>query len=110
MNRITSIKSKPLFKSKPDVIQDELFKSRLQENLSLWYQVKNRGLDILTWWEIIVKPGIKKLLIERGKEVNIERTGELNLLQIRQSCLVRKLQSGNLHRLAELKLVQKLIN
>ena len=57
----------------------------------------------------MVKPGVKKLLIERGREINQERTGTLNLLQIRQSYLVQKLQSGHQHKLAELKLVQKKI-
>ena len=109
MNRQASIKSKPLFKSKPEVIQDDIFKSRLRENLRLWSQVRSNGLDTLTWWEIVIKPGVKKLLIERGREINLEKTGELNLLQIRQSYLVRKIQSGNLHKLAELKLVQKRI-
>ena len=107
MTKIASPKSKPLFKSKPNVIQDEKFKSRLKENLNLWYQIRSAGLDVLNWWELVVKPGIKKLLIDRGREINQERTGALNLLQIRQSYLVQKLQSGQHHRLAELKLVQK---
>ena len=58
--KLTSPKSKPLFKSKPNVIQDNIFKSRLKENLHMWSQVKNAGLDVLTWWEMLVKPGIKK--------------------------------------------------
>ena len=54
----------------------------------------------------MVKPGIKKLLIERGKEMKQERMGALNLLMLRQSYLVRKLQSGEFEKLGELKEVQ----
>ena len=109
MTKLSSPKSRPLFKSKPFVIQDIKFKEKLKENLVLWSQVRQAGLNTLSWWEIIVKPGIKKLLIERGQEINKENTGALNLLQIRQSYLVRKLQAGHLDRLSELKLVQKQI-
>ena len=106
MTKLSSPKSRPLFKSKPAVIQDEKFKAQLRENMALWSQVRHAGLDTLSWWEIIVKPGVKKLLITRGQELNKESTGELNLLQIRQAYLVRKLQAGHLDSLAELKLVQ----
>ena len=109
MTKLSSPKSKPLFKSKPNVIQDKTFIKNLKDNLSLWSKVKEAGLDTLSWWEIVVKPGIKHLLIHRGQELNKERSGILNLLQIRQSYLVRKLQSGQTHRLADLKLVQRQI-
>ena len=109
MSKLTSPKSRPLFKSKPCVIQDSKFKSKLKEYFTLWLQVRQAGLETLTWWEIVVKPGIKRLLIERGQEMNKENTGILNLLQIRQSYLVRKLQLGHLDRLVELKIVQNQI-
>jgi exonuclease III len=109
ISKLFSPKSRPLFKSKPSVIQDQKFKERLKENFSLWSKVRQAGLSTLPWWELIVKPGIKRLLIERGQELNKESTGALNLLLIRQSYLVRKLQSGQLDRLGELKLVQSQI-
>ena len=56
--------------------------------------------------ELILKPGVKRLLIARGKEINKERHGKLNLLLLRQSYLVAKLQAGKLDKLAELKQVQ----
>ena len=60
----------------------------------------------MSWWEDIVKPNIKKLLIERGKEVATERRGTLNLLLIRQAYLVKKIHKGNFSKLIELKVVQ----
>ena len=74
-----------------------------------WQQIKLAGLDTIFWWETVVKPGIKKLLIERSQEMNKERIYELNLLLIRQAYLVRKLHNGDHHRIAELNLVSKLI-
>ena len=107
MSKLVSPKSKPLFKSKPNVIQDDIFQSRLKLNFELWLEVrKSTNIDVLNWWELVVKPNIKKLLIARGREINKERNGELNLLLIRQSYLVRKLQLGRSHFLADLKLVQ----
>ena len=105
MNKLSCPKSKPLFKSKPNVIKDDIFILRLKEHFILWSNVKEAGLDSLTWWEEVVKPGIKKLLIQRGQELNKERSGILNLLQIRQSYLVKKLHSGLSQHLADLKLV-----
>ena len=67
MSKLMSPKSKPLFKSKPEVIQDEVFQKRLELNFQLWLNVRQTtSLDVLSWWELIVKPNIKKLLIERG--------------------------------------------
>ena len=60
----------------------------------------------MPWWDLIVKPGIKRLLIERGKEMNMERSGQLNLLFLKQAYLVIKLQRGDINTLAKLKLVQ----
>ena len=67
---------------------------------------QNLGLDILTWWEEFVKPNIKRLLIQRGKEVARDRRGLLNYLLIRQAYLVRKVQKGYVQKLGELKTVQ----
>ena len=54
----------------------------------------------------MVKPGIKKLAINRGKEINKEKRSELNLLLLRQCYLTRKIQKGKMEKLAELKTVQ----
>ena len=54
----------------------------------------------------MVKPGLRKLLINRGKELKKEKVGALNLLLLRQSHLVRKIQAGSMERLKELKQVQ----
>ena len=58
------------------------------------------------WWELIVKPGIKKLAIQRSKEINREKRGQLNLLLLRQSYLARKLMEGEFSQYTELRCVQ----
>ena len=49
---------------------------------------------------------VRKLLIDRGKEMNKEKSGHLNLLFLKQAYLVMKIQKGQTHRLASLKQVQ----
>ena len=73
-----------------------------------WEEVRGFGVPILTWWEVMVKPGIRKLALERTKEVNKERRSHLNLLMMRQSYLSRKIQQGSTDRgsLAALKETQ----
>ena len=105
-SRILCPRSKLQFKAKPEVIRDSIFNQKLKENFTVWTEIRQSGLDTLSWWELIVKPGIRKLLIERGKELNKERTGKLNLLMLRQAYLVSKLQKGISGKLAELKQVQ----
>ena len=105
-SKLLSPKSRPQFKAKPEVVKDHIFYQRLQISFSSWLEVKQAGLDLLSWWELIVKPGIKNLLINRGKELNKLKTGQLNLLLLRQAYLVSKIQAGNMGRLAELKEIQ----
>ena len=109
MSRILSPKSRPLFKIKPEVIRDQTFQDRLKDSLIDWQEVRDLGLDVLTWWKVMVKQGIKKLAIKRSKQMNRERRGELNLLFLRQAHLARQIQNGRIERLGELRSVQLLI-
>ena len=109
MARILSPRSRPIFKVKPDIIRDKVFQEGLAESMLDWQEVHDLGLDILTWWEVLVKPGIRKLAIKRSKEMNRERRGELNLLLLRQAYLTRQLQLGQMVKLGELRTVQKAI-
>ena len=63
----------------------------LREALLGWQNIKSFGLDVLVWWENIVKPGIKKLAQKRSREMSKQMKGELNLLRLRQIYLNRKL-------------------
>ena len=64
---------------------------------------------ILQWWEMLVKPGIKRLGIQRSKELGKAKREELNLLLLRQRYLKIKMLTGEHHHLKELKLVHLLI-
>jgi hypothetical protein len=85
--RIFSPNSRPLFILHPDVINDQLFQENLAVSMADWAELKDLGLDILPWWELVVKPGIRKLAMQRGKEINRAKRGELNLLLLRQAYL-----------------------
>ena len=64
----------------------------------------------MIWWENIVKPGIKKLALKRGRDIFKARHEELNLLRLRQSFLHRKLIGGQTWRLPEIKSINSSIN
>ena len=63
-------KTRPVFKTKPEVVKDRVFQARLSSNMKEWEEVRQFGVPVLTWWEALVKPGIRKLAIERGKGVD----------------------------------------
>ena len=79
------------FRIKADVVNDSMFQDRLKEALLGWINIKSLGLDVLVWWENIVKPGIKKLAQTRSREISKQVKGELNLFRLRQIYLNRKL-------------------
>ena len=106
MQKILSPKSRPFFKIKPEIIQDDKFKTDLQTAMIRWKEVKQAGLNILDWWELVVKPGIRRLGLSRSKEIKREKRGKLNMLMLRQSFHTRKLQEGSLDHLGCLRKVQ----
>ena len=105
-SRMISPKTRPLYKISPEVICDEVFKERLKDSMVDWQEVKAIGLEVLEWWEWIVKPGIKKLALQRSKELNREKQGELSMLLIKQAYLGKKLLLGEFEKYAELRSVQ----
>ena len=67
---IFSPRSRPLFKVRPEVILDKVFQERLAESMADWKHIMDLGPDVLVWWDIVVKPGVKKLAMQRSKELN----------------------------------------
>ena len=75
-----------------------------------WLEVKALGLEVISWWEVMVKPGIKQLAIQRSKEINQQRRSEINLLLLREAYLTRKLTVGRSDTtLTELRTIQRQI-
>ena len=58
LDKILPPQTRPLFKISPEVVHDKVFKTRLEKEMVEWQQVKSRGLSVMQWWELIVKPGI----------------------------------------------------
>ena len=103
---LSSPKYRQLFKTTPTVVKDRVFQDRLRDNMEEWKKVKSFGVPVLAWWECLVKPGIKKLALERSKELNKERRGQLNLLMLRQCNLSTKVQHGQTDLLPVLREIQ----
>ena len=117
LSSILSPKCRPSFKIRAEVIRDKIFKDRLEVAMQMWMRVRSyqgdgnvgKSSGVLSWWEHLVKPGIKKIALERTKEMYVDRKGVLNLLLIRQAYLTRKLQNGEKSKLGELKEVHLLM-
>ena len=92
--RLCSPRSRPQFKVREEVARDQEFQDAVQVAMEEWELVRLEGLPVLSWWELIVKPGIKKIAMDRSKCINISRRSLLNLLLLRQSYLVRKIQNS----------------
>ena len=102
--------SKTAFKISPSVVKDDLFNIRLKTSMQEWTRVLDTGVEVLTWWEILVKKGIKQLAITRSKEIKKQTIGRLNILKLRQANLTHKVNTGQIEFLAELKTVNILIS
>ena len=106
MEKIISPKSRPFFKTSPEVVCDKLFQDRLVVAMADWQEVRDRGLNILPWCEVIIKPGIRRLAISRSKKINKRRRSRLNALLLQKNFLTTEIQGGDVGLLAELKDVQ----
>ena len=102
------IKGSKNFKIRNEVARDQIFQEKVNSGMQQWKLIQNNGLDILTWWELVVKPGIRRIAMERSNELNKEHRGALNILLIRQAFVTKKLRSdlNSISLLAELKQIQ----
>ena len=92
-------------------IVDAIFVSEVAKSMKDWQKVRENGLDVVRWWDLIVKPGIRRIAIERSKSINQERNGEINMLFIKQAYLVQKLKTTrSSENFENLKTVQDKIN
>jgi hypothetical protein len=90
---------------KDEVIADQIFQDNLAEAMLGWQQIRSFGMETLEWWEVIVKPGVKRLSMLRGKQMTKISKEELNLLLVRQAYLNKKVKNGQHDRLGELRTV-----
>ena len=90
--RMCCPKSRPKFQIREEVARDKDFQEWVRESMQEWNEVREHGLPVLLWWEIIVKPGIRKLAMVRSKQINQGKRSSLNLLLLRQSYLMKKIK------------------
>ena len=95
LTRMCSPRARPQFKIREEVARDRKFQEQVRGSMAEWEAVRQEGLPVLTWWEIMVKPGIRKIAIERSKEINSNTKSVLNLLLLRQAYLTRKIKMSN---------------
>ena len=109
LSKIIFPNTRPQFKLKDDVIHDPVFQESLAIAMSDWKNIKAFGMDTLLWWEVMVKPGIKKLGMQRGRQMSKDSRSELNLLLVRQAYLNKKVKLGQTNLLVQLNNVHSLI-
>ena len=109
LSRAFCPKSRHTFRLRAEVIKDSVFHQRLKESMVSWQALRGYGLDTVLWWEKVVKPGIKKLGLQRSKELSKEKREALNLLLLRQCYHTNKIQKGQADHLTALKTVHLLI-
>ena len=102
LSRMFYPNSRPEFKLRDEVIQDTVFHEYLAQAMIEWKNIKDYGMDTLHWWEVVVKVGIKKLGMQRGREMARNNRAELNLLLVRQAYLNKKVKAGHLGFLVQL--------
>ena len=57
-----------------------------------WENVRAFGMETLPWWELVVKPGVRKLGMVRARQMLKASRAELNLLLVRQAYLNKKVK------------------
>jgi exonuclease III len=102
LDRQLAPRARPQYKIPPDVVLDGEFQARLRRSMAIWQQVREAGADLATWWQYLVKGGIRHLARQRGRELHLQRQGELNVLALRQAHLACRVSQGDLTRLTEL--------
>ena len=48
--------------------------------------------NILDWWENLVKPGVKAIIVNHTKHQNKDNQGKLNMLMLSQYIMQKKLK------------------
>ena len=103
----SSPKSRPPFKIYPNIASDEIFKLRIHNKLSLWLPGKNK-VPIQRFWDSI-KVEIRKLAMERNKELRKEQQMELNFLTLAQTHLSDQVLRGDMSKFSQLDEINKRI-
>ena len=102
LSHMVAPQARPHFKIPPEIVDDEIFAETLSKAAAGWRQVREEGVNILTWWQYMVKPGIRHLAKVRSVELKKHRRSVLNLLCVRQAYLGRKVRGGDISTLSQL--------
>jgi exonuclease III len=102
LDRQVAPRARAQFRIPPEVVIDPIFQAQLRDAMPGWHRVLEAGADTATWWQYLVKGGIRHLAMERGRELSRQRKGQLNVLYMRQAHLTTQVGAGDLSRLTEL--------
>ena len=76
-NKEPSLKENPrrrsIYKIKHWIVKDNIFQNNIRVEFKTWMEMRDYFSPIYLW-EDVIKPGIKKIAINREKEINCEKT------------------------------------
>ena len=73
ISKLLCPKSRAVSKVNVEIAQDRKFRNSIGEAMNDWVNVKDQDLPLFQWWDQICKPRIRKIAMERSKEINHER-------------------------------------
>ena len=69
-DNIMGPKFRPTFKIKPDIARDSTLKTQVRNSMEKWMAVRKHCTSILSWWEMCLKPNLRRLAMQRSREIN----------------------------------------
>ena len=102
LSHMVAPQARPHFKIPPEIVNDEVFAESITKAVAGWLQVKEAGVNLISWWQLMVKPGIRNLAKARTTELKKQRRSALNLLCVRQAYLGGKVRGGDFSSLGQL--------
>ena len=57
------------FKISNEISRDPFFIQQVSQSVSEWKKILSNGLDILKWWDLVVKPGLRRIAVQRNRQL-----------------------------------------
>ena len=95
---------KPYFKINPEIAKDDEFKAKVKEISEGWLKSKYL-IPLLQWWDLLKKDVRQAAKIIQKKKA-LQKKSKLNYLMLAQAHLSKKVSTGNLDLLPQLKEIQ----
>ena len=87
-------RKRSIYKIKHWLVKDATFQERIRSEFEHWMEMKEH-FSAIYFWEEVVKPGIRKVAIQREREINQEKMQELQALQLKLDFYLSELKNSD---------------